>query len=426
MTQQVYSDEIYHGLPDLSASPNNLTAIITGTNGLSGSHMLRRLCQNPERWSNIYCLSLHPPYGKHPDHVQHTAVDLLQSPETLAAILIAANVQAEYVFYFSHVQPPPKPGMGLWSDAGEVTRLNSLIFQNLLGGLAGARIIPRRILLQAGAKYYGGHLGPMKVPQVETDPRVDLEPNFYYSQEDSLVEYCAGGSGERRTRWNIILPGPLVGAAPRSAMNVAFPLAVYASICRKLNQSLEYPSDVVSWQMPLAMSSAGLNAHMEEWAVLTPGAADQRINQCDNSTFTWEGFWPCLAEWYGISWKGPEEDVEWIEFEMPYRPRGYGPKGVLRWKFTFGSWSQQPHVQQAWRALTDEHGLIKRELSDLSKEFAFLDGCVSLYTALLPSMNKARKLGWHGFVDTSDAFFQVFRELSALKMVPPMPLLGQK
>lgn len=37
---------------------------------------------------------------------------------------------------------------------------------------------------------YGGHLGPTKVPQEETDPRIELEPNFYYPQEDLLWKYC--------------------------------------------------------------------------------------------------------------------------------------------------------------------------------------------------------------------------------------------
>jgi hypothetical protein len=34
-------------------------------------------------------------------------------------------------------------------------------------------------------------------------------------------------------------------------------------------------------------------------------------------------------------------------------------------------------------------------------------------------MNKNRKLGWHGFVDTHDSFLKVFEELADLKMIPP-------
>ena len=35
-------------------------------------------------------------------------------------------------------------------------------------------------------------------------------------------------------------------------------------------------------------------------------------------------------------------------------------------------------------------------------------------------MNKNYKLGWHGFVNSSDGFLAVFEELAALKMIPPV------
>lgn len=36
-------------------------------------------------------------------------------------------------------------------------------------------------------------------------------------------------------------------------------------------------------------------------------------------------------------------------------------------------------------------------------------------------MNKSRKLGWHGFVDSSESLLYVFDELASLKMIPPVP-----
>lgn len=37
------------------------------------------------------------------------------------------------------------------------------------------------------------------------------------------------------------------------------------------------------------------------------------------------------------------------------------------------------------------------------------------------SMDKSRKLGWHGFVDSSESFLEVFDDLAKLKMIPPVP-----
>lgn len=39
----------------------------------------------------------------------------------------------------------------------------------------------------------------------------------------------------------------------------------------------------------------------------------------------------------------------------------------------------------------------------------------------LCSMDKSRKLGWHGFVDSTESFLEVFRDLAKIKMIPPVP-----
>jgi hypothetical protein len=36
-------------------------------------------------------------------------------------------------------------------------------------------------------------------------------------------------------------------------------------------------------------------------------------------------------------------------------------------------------------------------------------------------MDKSKKLGWHGFVDTSESFLAVFEDLARIKMIPPVP-----
>ena len=38
-------------------------------------------------------------------------------------------------------------------------------------------------------------------------------------------------------------------------------------------------------------------------------------------------------------------------------------------------------------------------------------------------MDKSRKLGWHGFVDSSEGLLEVFKDLAKIKMIPPVPLV---
>ncbi|KAK3697271.1 hypothetical protein LTR37_017584 [Vermiconidia calcicola] len=417
-TQQVRSVGIYHGLPDYPKDVTGLTAIITGANGISGYYMYRVLAQDPKRWKKIYCLSRRPPLipGGLPDHVEHIPLDFLKDPKEIASVLKERNVTADHVFFFSYIQPAPLPGKGLWSDADEMTRVNSELIKNFLEGLKAASITPKRFMLQTGAKNYGVHLGPTKLPQEETDPRVTFEPNFYYPQEDLVWNYCK----ETGCGWNICMPGAILGAVPDAAMNALFPLAVYAAVCKKLGQPLEYPGDIVSWQSQSSMSSSMMNAYMEEWAVLL-GPPNQKYNTCDNSAFAWEKAWPRVAGWYGIEWTGPQPDEECSATETPYIPRGYGPKGITKRKFKLADWAKRDDVQKAWSELAQENGLKQTELKDTDRVFGFLDGTLCRHSPLNFSMDKSRKLGWHGFVDTSESFLEVFDDFAKLKMIPTVP-----
>jgi len=38
-------------------------------------------------------------------------------------------------------------------------------------------------------------------------------------------------------------------------------------------------------------------------------------------------------------------------------------------------------------------------------------------------MDRSRKLGWHGFVDSTEGLLEVFKDLAKLKMIPPVPLV---
>lgn len=382
--QQIQSRGIYHALPVFPPDVKGLTAVITGANGISGYYMLRVLSQAPERWKKIFCLSRRPPLvpGGLPPNAEHIALDFLQEPDQIAQILRSKNVTAvDHVFFFSYIQAEPKPGGGLWSDAEEMCRINSLLLDNFLAALVKAQITPKRFMLQTGAKNYGGHLGPTKLPQEESDPRVELEPNFYYPQEDSLFRYArTHGVG-----WNICMPGPILGAVPDAAMNAAFPLAAYAAVCRHLKVPLEFPADIASWQMHQSTSSAMMNAYMEEWAVLAAPAKDHKFNTCDGCAFTWEACWPRVAGWYGIKWTGPDTDpgAKYLERETRFNPRGYGAKGVSRRKFTMVDWAKREDVKEAWTELARQHGLAQREWKDVDRVFGFLDGTICRAAPLL-------------------------------------------
>lgn len=134
--QITYSEGIRHGLPTFPAHDGKMyTAIVTGSNGISGSEIVKTLAEAPERWETIYSMSRKPPTSSQP-HVKPIAADFLNStPEELAALFKKEGVKADFVFFTSYLQPPAPEGAQMWSNTDDLDRVNgkfpSLAFQQL-------------------------------------------------------------------------------------------------------------------------------------------------------------------------------------------------------------------------------------------------------------------------------------------------------
>ena len=116
---------------------------------------------------------------------------------------------------------------------------------------------------------------------------------------------------------------------------------------------------------------------------------------------------------------GDEEGLQVKEVGFDPPPRGYGGRGVVRRKYSMVEWAERSEVKAAWKELREEHGLA--EIKEVDRVFGFLDGTLVRAGALLFSSDKARKLGWFGFVDSSEAIREVFEDLAKVKMIPPLP-----
>ncbi|KAL4906358.1 hypothetical protein BDW74DRAFT_177372 [Aspergillus multicolor] len=429
-TQVVKSQGPFQGLPTYPDTPelSNLTAVVTGANGLSGYHMVRVLAAASERWSKIYCLSRRTPpanfftdLGDGAERVEHISIDFLDEVSNIASRLSVIS-KVDYVFFFSYMQPPQDGNvLGMWSDAEAMTEVNSKLLNNFLDALQLANLQPKRFLLQTGAKQYGFHIGPATNPSFEDDPRVTLESNFYYPQEDALASYCATtGAG-----WNAVRPSYIIGAVRDGALNHMIGLAIYAAIQAHLNKPLYFPGDYVAWDREFCQSTGLLNAYFEEWAVLTTEAKNNAFNIQDGQSFTWGRFWPLLAEWYGATWAPPEAD------EAKYRvtnsryaetPRGYGPTGITRSTFSLQEWSELESVQAAWKELREEHNLVLDPFTVQIRAqiFGMTDSAVLGGWALSLSMRKARNMGFLGTVDSYETMKIAVEDLARLKLVPPI------
>ncbi|KAK4624442.1 hypothetical protein CLAFUW4_06024 [Fulvia fulva] len=147
---------IYRNLPQFDPSIKNLKAIICGATGISGFNALRALRDTPDRWSKVYTLSRSPLKQemlnllteKQRCKIQHVSVDLTSSGDSVAKSLKDAGVDADYVFFYSYLQPKTgESGMSA-NLAKALVEANVPLLDNFLQSLPKAGIKPKRILLQ--------------------------------------------------------------------------------------------------------------------------------------------------------------------------------------------------------------------------------------------------------------------------------------
>ncbi|KAH7327268.1 hypothetical protein BKA65DRAFT_510261 [Rhexocercosporidium sp. MPI-PUGE-AT-0058] len=427
INRKVHSEGIYHGLPTYD-SPTPQIAIITGANGISGFHTLRVLAEAPERWSKIYALSRRPPPPRLMDllasgkeRIEHVACDFLSSPNEIAKAIKGKISKVDAIFFYSYLQPAPDLGAAAWSNAEKLVEVNSSLLRNFLHALPLTNLRPKRFLLQTGAKNYGVHLGASLNPAIESDPRVTLEPNFYYPQEDMLWEYCKS----QEVGWNVIRPAWIIGATNNAQMNVFYGLGLYAAVSAHMKQPIAFPGDLAAWETAHTHSSAYLTGYQSEYVVLDDRMKDQAFNAIDGTPFSWGRLWPMLATWYGTTAGKPElDDGKYQVMTMPHDPppRGWGPPTTYRSSFSITAWASQPSVKKAWSEIVQMHKLDNSHdpFADPSEMFPFLDAALWAVGRLCLSETKGRKMGWMGSVDTNESVFKTLQELAILGLLPKL------
>lgn len=68
--------------------------------------------------------------------------------------------------------------------------------------------------------------------------------------------------------------------------------------------------------------------------------------------------------------------------------------------------------------------LTQDPFTDIEASFTF--GDAALFSSPILSMNKARRLGWTGFVDTRESIFEMYSEMADLGMLPAMKVREAK
>ncbi|WP_333862518.1 SDR family oxidoreductase [Sphingobacterium sp.] len=345
------------------------TALVVGANGVIGNNLIEYL-EKLEEWE-IIGISRRPNVDR--QKVRFIAVDLLDLADCLKKL---GNLNTVTHIYYVAYQDRPT-----WA---ELVEPNMKMLSNVLTAVEPITPHIQHISLMQGYKVYGAHLGPFKTPAKESDAG-HMPPEFNTSQQQYLEQLQKG----KKWTWSAIRPSVVGGTAPNNPMNLAMLIAVYASISKELGIPLRFPGKIGAFQTLMEMTDATLLAKAMVWAATNPQAANQAFNINNGDLFRWKELWPKLASYFKMETADP------IPLSLA---------------------TMMADKEPIWQKLQKEHqlGYSYREVS----AWTFGDFVFSWDYDFFADGTKARRLGFHEFMDTEQMFYQLFDEMREKRIIP--------
>jgi nucleoside-diphosphate-sugar epimerase len=271
------------------------------------------------------------------------------------------------------------------STWAELVQPNLTMLRNVVTAVDTSSAGVEHVSLMQGYKVYGAHLGPFQTPAREDDPG-HLPPEFNVAQQDFLQRL----QRDRSWTWSAMRPSVVCGTALGNPMNLVLVLAVYAVLCQELGVPFRFPGKPGAYDTLLEVTDAGLLARATVWAATDPAGANQAFNITNGDLFRWNQMWPRLAE----------------IFEVPVAaPLPMSLVDVMADK------------EQVWEAIKVRHGLVDVPFSAVSS-WGFGDGVFSWNYDFLSDSSKARRAGFHDYVETEEMFISLVRQLRDQKLIP--------
>lgn len=340
-------------------------ALVVGANGVIGSNLIDHLT-TLDHWRVI---GVSRRGGADTGKVTYVAADLLDPAGTQAKL--GGLTEVTHVFYAAYQDRPT------WA---ELVAPNVAMLTNVIDAVDP---FARHISLMQGYKVYGAHLGPFKTPAREDDPG-HMPPEFNTAQQQ-LLERRAG-----RWTWSAIRPSVVAGFALGNPMNLAMVIAVYAAMSKELGLPLRFPGAPGAYGPLLEMTDAGLLAKATVWAATNEQCANQAFNINNGDLFRWTDLWPKIARF----------------FDMDVAP-------PLRMNLAEVMADKEP----LWDEMVARHGLAPHSYKEVSS-WGFGDFVFSWDYDFFADGGKARRAGFHEYVDTERMFLDIFADLRRRKVIP--------
>ncbi|MBA3676979.1 MAG: SDR family oxidoreductase [Sphingosinicella sp.] len=346
------------------------TALVVGAQGVIGRNLVEHL-QGLGDW-NVFGISRRG--GAPAPRVRHIAVDLLDVAATEAAL--AGLKDVTHIFYAAFQDRPS------WA---ELVEPNVQMLVNVVTAIEAVAPGLSHVSLMQGYKVYGAHLGPFKTPAREEDAG-HMPPEFNVDQQQWLEARQAG----KAWTWSAIRPSVVCGYALGNPMNLAMVIAVYASMSKELGVPLRFPGKPGAYHSLVEMTDAGLLARATIWAATDPGCANQAFNINNGDLFRWSEMWPAIAEAFGLE-AAPPLPMNLDDIMSDKEP--------------------------LWNAMVERHDLARNSYGDVSS-WRFGDFVFAWDYDVIADGSKARRHGFHEYVDTREMFLDIFADLRDRRVIP--------
>ncbi|MBB6693305.1 SDR family oxidoreductase [Cohnella xylanilytica] len=352
-------------------TPNDRkVALVVGAGGVIGRNLIDYLLTLPD-WDVI---GVSRRGGESRDRLRHVAADLLDPADSREKLGSLSEVT--HLFYAAYQDRPT------WA---ELVAPNLAMLKNAVEAVEPAARNLKHVSLMQGYKVYGAHLGPFKTPARETDAP-HMPPEFNVDQQNYLEERQKG----KAWTWSAIRPSVVSGFALGNPMNLAMVIAVYASISKELGIPLRFPGKPGAYHTLMEMTDAGLLAKATVWAATDERCANQAFNIANGDLFRWNEMWPKIARY----------------FELETAPPLPMPLEVV-----------MADKEELWNRMTEKYGLAGHFYKEVSS-WAFGDFVFSWDYDFFADGSKARRFGFHEYVDTEAMFMGIFDEFRRRKVIP--------
>ncbi|TDD02568.1 SDR family oxidoreductase [Nonomuraea deserti] len=351
-------------------STQRKVALVVGAQGVIGRNLVDHLSTFDD-WEVVGLSRRSAPDS---GRIRNISVDLLD-PEDCAKKLSGLN-EITHIFYTAYQERPT------WA---ELVPPNLAMLVNVVDAVEPFAQDLAHISLMQGYKVYGAHLGPFKTPARESDPH-HMPPEFNVDQQEFLEQRQQGKSWT----WSAIRPSVVCGFALGNPMNLAMVIAVYGSIAKELGVPMRFPGKPGAYHSLLEMTDAGLLAKATVWAATDPRCANQAFNINNGDLFRWDDMWPKIATFFDLEVASP------LPMSLATVMADKAP---------------------LWEEMTRKYGLEQHTYEELSS-WGFGDFVFSWDYDMFADGTKARRFGFHDFVDTEEMFLNILSGMRERRIIP--------